>query len=68
MQMLRESFVVSVLQLFPALPSFGYGKDVLHALRPQHELRKDIGEVADELVKALKKTSVLKKWGWMCIA
>ncbi|MGE8100531.1 hypothetical protein ACQKP6_21735 [Pseudomonas fluorescens] len=44
------------------------GIDVLHAMRPQFELRTDIGEIPDDLVKEFKKTSALRTWGWMCIA
>ncbi|MGS0737615.1 hypothetical protein ACVBEG_13875 [Pseudomonas sp. GG8] len=44
------------------------GIDVLHAMRPQFELRTDIGEIAAELVEEFKKTSALRTWGWMCIA
>lgn len=43
------------------------GIDVLHAMRPQFELRTDIGEIAAELVEEFKKTSALRTWGWMCI-
>ncbi|RUT42312.1 hypothetical protein WG29040_01585 [Pseudomonas sp. PAMC 29040] len=43
------------------------GIDVLHAMRPQFELRTDIGEISSELVKEFKKTSALRTWGWMCI-
>lgn len=44
------------------------GIHVLHAMRPQFELRTDIGEIPDDLVKEFKKTSALRTWGWMCIA
>jgi len=43
------------------------GIDVLHAMRPQFELREDIGEIAGDLVEEFKKTSALRTWGWMCI-
>jgi hypothetical protein len=43
------------------------GIDVLHAMRPQFELRTDIGEIAGELVDEFKKTSALRTWGWTCI-
>jgi len=42
--------------------------DVLHAMRPQFELRTDLGEISAELVEEFKKTSALRTWGWMCIA
>lgn len=44
------------------------GVDVLHAMRPQFELRTDIGEISAELVEEFKKASALRTWGWMCIA
>ncbi|WP_065761493.1 hypothetical protein [Pseudomonas defluvii] len=43
------------------------GIDVLHAMRPQFELREDIGEIAGDLVEEFKKTSALRTWGWKCI-
>ena len=36
-------------------------------MRPQFELREDIGEIAGDLVEEFKKTSALRTWGWMCI-
>ncbi|MFW9082547.1 hypothetical protein ACOI9X_25215 [Pseudomonas sp. P2757] len=43
------------------------GFDVMHAMRPQYELRTDIGDIADDLVQEFKKMSALRTWGWKCI-
>lgn len=43
------------------------GFDVMHAMRPQYELRTDIGDIAVDLVDEFNKQSALRTWGWMCI-
>lgn len=43
------------------------GFDVMHAMRPEYELRTDIGDIADNLIEEFKKISALRTWGWMCI-
>lgn len=43
------------------------GFDVMHAMRPEYELRTDIGDIADDLIEEFKKMSALRTWGWMRI-
>ena len=41
--------------------------DVQHAMRPQFDLRDDIGEIHPELVKTFEYELRLRTWGWDCI-
>lgn len=43
------------------------GFDVQHAMRPQFDLRDDIGEIHPELVKTFEYELRLRTWGWDCI-
>lgn len=43
------------------------GFDVMHAMRPEYELRTDIGDISGDLIQEFKKMSALRNWGWKCI-
>ncbi|AKF47403.1 hypothetical protein SAMN05444506_104277 [Pseudomonas syringae] len=43
------------------------GFDVQHAMRPQFELRSDIGEIPAEISKEFEQATSLRTWGWTCI-
>lgn len=43
------------------------GFDVQHAMRPQFELRTDIGEIPAELIREFEQLTSLRTWGWTCI-
>lgn len=43
------------------------GFDVMHAMRPEYELRTDIGDISADLTDEFKKMSALRNWGWKCI-
>lgn len=43
------------------------GFDVRHAMRPQFELRTDIGEIPAELIRQFEQDTSLRTWGWACV-
>lgn len=55
------------IKLMTKLIAGDMGFDVMHAMRPQYELRTAIGNIADDLVEEFKKMSALRAWAWKCI-
>ncbi|MGY2257942.1 hypothetical protein [Pseudomonas sp. SDO55104_S430] len=55
------------MKLMSKLIAGDMGIEVKYAMQPQYELRRDVGDIAVDLIEKYETDSALAEWGWNCM-